>query len=83
MPGLICRARHAWPILLLLLFACEHNMGARVPPAVASTASFCATDFSCPPGQECVGGACAPVTQAALRNNEAAILIPEMVTGVR
>jgi hypothetical protein len=68
MPGRIRRARHAWPVLLLLLFACEHNLDARVPPTVASTAAFCATDFSCPPGQECAGGACVPLRPALHRH---------------
>jgi hypothetical protein len=35
-----------------------------LPPAVVTTSTFCATDFSCPPGQECVNGACTPIRPA-------------------
>jgi hypothetical protein len=48
----------------LILLACERTMDARIPPPVANTATFCATDFSCPPGQECVNGACVPLRPA-------------------
>jgi len=62
-------AHRAWLLLLLVLCAaCERSMDARVPPTVASTTTFCATDFSCPPGQECVGGACMPVRPALRRH---------------
>ena len=49
---------------LLILLACERAMDARVPPTAVNNTSFCSTDFSCPPGQECVSGACAPVRPA-------------------
>jgi hypothetical protein len=56
--------------LLLLVSgpACERALDAQVPPAPVNNTSFCATDFSCPPGQECVNGACVPV-RPALRHN--------------
>lgn len=69
------RVRHTWLTLLLVSFACERNMDARVPPVVTNTATFCATDFSCPPGQECVNGACLSIRPALRRHIQLASAI--------
>jgi hypothetical protein len=55
----------AWPVtIVVLMCACDRTMEARNVPDAVNTLAFCATDFSCPPGQECVNGACAPLRPA-------------------
>src|SRR5512134_3990225 len=53
-------------LFLLLAVGCDHTVDSPPPSSTASSLTYCATDFSCPPGQECVRGACAPI-QPALR----------------
>lgn len=56
-------------LLVCLLFACDRAIEAPAPPALPLvTTSYCATDMSCPPGQECINGVCAPI-RPALRSH--------------
>lgn len=54
-------------LLLLCLSACDRaaDVMNAAPPATTSS-SYCATDYSCPPGYECMGSGCVPL-QSALR----------------
>jgi hypothetical protein len=52
-------------LCVLVGLSCERALEATIPPAQVTTApSYCATDFSCPIGQECINGSCAPIRPA-------------------
>lgn len=69
-------------ILLLSICACDRALDATATPPVQNAVSYCATDFSCPPGYECIDGNCAPI-EPSLRPHIhlASALLREPVAG--
>lgn len=51
-------------LCVLAILSCDHAMESTTPPATFTTSDYCATDFSCPIGQECVNGSCATIRPA-------------------
>jgi hypothetical protein len=57
------RRSFAW-LFLLFLSACDRGVDVVPVPPANTASSFCATDFSCPPGFECTRGGCLPIRPA-------------------
>ena len=53
----------AW-LFFVCAYGCDRAVDVAPPPPAQIAVSYCATDFSCPPGFECSNGTCVPIKPA-------------------